>query len=121
MTEQDPLTERILGCAYTVSNALGCGFLEKVYENALCHELRKAGIQAAQQQGLEVHYDGVMVGEFTADIVVEGRVILELKAIPSLENWHGAQCLNYLKASGLSTCLLINFGKPRLEIRRFVQ
>jgi GxxExxY protein len=120
MTERDPLTERIISCAYTVANTLGCGFLEKVYENALCHELRKAGLSVVQQQGMEVHYDGIVVGEFTADVVVEQRVIVELKAVSVLEDAHTAQCLNYLKASGLPKCLLINFGRPKIEIRRFV-
>jgi len=120
MTEQDALTERIIGCAYTVANSLGCGFLEKVYENALCHELRKAGLAVNQQLGMEVHYDGVVVGEYTADLVVERKVIVELKAFDSLDSSATAQCLNYLKAAGLHVCLLINFGKPKLDIRRFV-
>jgi GxxExxY protein len=121
MTEADPLTERILGCAYTVANTLGCGFLEKVYENALCHELRKAGLAVSQQQGMEVHYDGIVVGVFAADLIVDRSVVIELKAVAALDATATAQCLNYLKATGLRVCLLLNFGKPKLEIRRLVR
>ena len=113
-------TERILRAAYQVSNVLGSGFLEKVYENALVHELRKSGLKVAQQHGIEVHYDGVTVGSFSADLLVEGRVLLELKAAKALDDSHVAQCLNYLKATGIAVCLLVNFGRPKIEIRRFV-
>jgi GxxExxY protein len=114
------LTERIIGCAYTVSNTLGCGFLEKVYENALAHELRKAGMEVRQQEPVKVRYDGVVVGDYVADLIVEGRVLIELKAVDTLDKVHQAQCLNYLKATGLRVCLLLNFARPRLEIKRFV-
>jgi len=114
------LTERILGCAFRVHAALGCGFLEKVYENALLHELRKAGIGAQPQHPIHVHYDGVLVGDFSADILVEGRVILELKAAKAIEDIHIAQTLNYLKATGLKTALLLNFGARSLEIKRLL-
>ncbi|WP_005038125.1 GxxExxY protein [Holophaga foetida] len=117
MRPEDEVTERIIGCAYTVANTLGSGFLEKVYENALAHELRKAGFAVAQQQGVEVHYDDVIVGQFVADLVVDGSTILELKATPGFMDLHAAQCLNYLRATGLPVCLLLNFGKPRLEVR----
>jgi len=116
----DQLTEKVIGCVYTVANGLGCGFLEKVYENALAHELGKAGIQVTQQQDITVRYDGVVVGEYAADLLVEGRLLLELKAVKALGNVHLAQCLNYLKATGLRVCLLINFGSPKTEIRRIV-
>jgi len=112
------LSERIIGCAFRVINTLGVGFLEKVYENALAHELRKAGLTVAQQQGITVNYDGVVVGEYAADLLVEGTIMVELKAIKALDNAHTAQCINYLKATGLQLCLLLNFGKPRLEIQR---
>jgi GxxExxY protein len=112
------LLERIIGCAFQVLNTLGAGFLEKVYENALAHELRRAGLTVAQQQGVTVIYDGVVVGEYSVDLLVEQTVIVELKAIKALDNVHTAQCLNYLKATGLHLCLLLNFGKPRLEIQR---
>ncbi len=115
------VTERVIGCAYTVSNVLGCGFLEKVYENALAHELRKAGLKAEQQRPIQVHYDGVIVGDYLADILVENDVLVELKAVKALEDVHLAQCLNYLKSTGLRVCLLLNFAKPKLEVRRVVR
>lgn len=116
--EMGRLTEKTIGCAFTVSNTLGCGFLEKVYENALAHELRKVGLKAEQQHGITVHYDGVAVGEYAADLLVEGVLLLELKAVKDLDDIHLAQCLNYLKATKLPLCLLVNFGKPKLEVRR---
>ena len=112
------MSERIIRCAYTVSNTLGAGFLEKVYENALVHELRKAGFQVTQQATATVVYDGVIVGNYIADIVVENTILMEIKAVRALDKIHGAQCLNYLRAMGLRLCLLLNFGNPRLEIRR---
>jgi len=120
MLDRDPLTSQILGAAFRVANALGPGFLEKVYENALAHELIKAGLGLKQQQGIEVHYDGVLVGEFVVDLFVENTVLVELKACKALEDIHVAQCLNYLAATGKETCLLINFGKPKIEIRRLM-
>jgi GxxExxY protein len=119
MPLDDALTERIIGCAYQVGNTLGPGFLEKVYENAFAHELRKSGLTAIQQHGIEVHYDGVLVGDFIADLLVEDAVLIELKAVKDLAEIHTAQCLNYLKATGKSVCLLINFGKAKIEVRRF--
>lgn len=119
MQANDPLTERIIGCALKVANTLGHGFLEKVYENALVLELRKAGLEVAQQHGLEVHYDGVLVGGFQVDLLVEGRVLVELKAVSGLQEVHVAQCINYLKASGKAVCLLFNFGRS-LQFRRLM-
>ena len=118
--EMHKLSDRIIGCAYAVSNGLGAGFLEKVYENALAHELRKAGLRAEQQRPLIVKYDGVVVGEYAADLLVADCILVELKAVKALDDIHLAQCLNYLKATGLSLCLLINFGKPRVDVRRVV-
>ena len=120
MPENDPLTERILACVYAVANTLGHGFVEKVYENALAVELRSAGLAFTQQQPIQVHYSVERVGEFAADLVVEGRVIVELKAVKALDDIHLAQCLNYLKAASQDVCLLINFGRPRIEVRRLV-
>ena len=114
------ITGRIIGCAYAVSNELGTGFLEKVYENALTHELRKAGLRAEQQQPIKVFYDGIIVGDYMADIVVEDCVVVELKAVRTFDNIHFAQCINYLKATRMPICLLINFGQPKIEIKRFV-
>ena len=119
MSVDDALTERIIGCAYRVANTLGPGFLEKVYENALAHELRKAGLSVAQQQGIEVRYDGILVGDFIADLIVEGTVIIELKASQEHSDFYTAQCLNYIKATRKPLCLLINFGRAKLDVRRY--
>jgi GxxExxY protein len=116
--EVDRLSERIIGCAFRVINTLGAGFLEKVYENALAHELRKAGLDVVQQHGIVVYYDDVIVGQYAVDLLVAGTVIVELKAIKAFDAIHTAQCINYLKATGLQVCLLMNFGKPRMELRR---
>ena len=112
------ISEKVLGCAFAVSNGLGSGFLEKVYENALAHELRKAGISVAQQHAIVAKYDGVVVGEYVADLLVGSLVLVELKCARVIDDLHLAQCLNYLKATGLRLCLLLNFGKPRVEVRR---
>jgi len=112
------ITEKIIGCAFKVTNTLGSGFLEKVYENALVHELRKINIKVKQQESIEVYYDNIVVGEYTADILVEGNVLIELKAVKNLDEIHVAQCINYLRATGLKLCLLLNFGNPKLEIKR---
>ncbi len=114
------LTGRIIGCALTVLHGLGTGYLEKVYERALAHELRKAGLAVSQQHPMVVRYDGIVVGEYTVDLLVEHSVLVELKVARAIDEIHQAQCLNYLKASGLHLCLLLNFGKPRLEIKRIV-
>jgi GxxExxY protein len=114
------LTERIIGCTMVVSSTLGSGFLERVYGNALAHELRKAGLGVRQQHGIVVVYDGIAVGEYAVDLLVEGVVLVELKALRALNEVHYAQCMNYLRATGLRLCLLLNFGNPRLAIKRFV-
>jgi GxxExxY protein len=113
------ITERIIGCAFAVSNGLGVGFLERVYHNALVHELRKAGLKAAPEQPVEVAYDGVTVGCFQPDILVEEVVLMELKATKDHDDLFTAQCLNYLKATGKPVCLLLNFGRPRLDIKHY--
>lgn len=118
--ELDKITEKIIGCAYDVSNTLGSGFVEKVYENALYHRSVKEGLRVAQQYQMKVNYDGVIVGEFFADLLFEELVLVELKAVRELEDIHVAQAMNYLKASGLPVCLLINFGRPKIEIRHLV-
>jgi GxxExxY protein len=118
--ELDQLTEKIIGCAYTVSNTLGSGFLEKVYENALAYELRKKDLQVEQQRAVSVYYEKAVVGEYLADLLVEGSVLVELKAIKNIEDVHTAQCINYLKATGLTICLLINFGIPKVQIKRII-
>jgi GxxExxY protein len=108
----------IIGRAFVVSNTLGSGFLEKIYENALTFELREAGLLVQQQHEMAVYYHGVVVGAYTADLLVEGIVLVELKAVRALDTIHEAQCMNYLKATRLSLCLLLNFGRPRVEIKR---
>jgi len=119
-SEIDQVTEKIIGCAFTVGNRLGCGFLEKIYENALVIELRKQGLRVAQQQIMEVRYDDAVVGTYVADVVVESTVLLEIKAVKFFDEIHTAQCLNYLKATHLPLCLLINFGRPRVDIKRVI-
>jgi GxxExxY protein len=116
--ELKALTEKIIGCAFKVSNALGCGFLEKVYENALVHELRKGGFRAEPQHPINIYYDGILVGEYFADILVNDAVLVELKATQEHHDLFTAQCLNYVKETGKPICLLLNFGKPRVEIKR---
>lgn len=118
--ELDKITEKIIGCAYDVSNTLGSGFVEKVYENALYHRSTREGLRVAQQYQMKVIYDGVLVGEFFTDLLAEELVLVELKAVRASEDIHMAQAMNYLKASGLPVCLLINFGRPKIEIRHLV-
>jgi GxxExxY protein len=101
-----------------VANELGPGFLAKVYENALAHELRKATVNVVQQQGIEVFYDGVNVGNDEADLLVDGRVLVEVKASQALGNADVAQCLNYMRGTRLATCLLVNFGRAKIQVRR---
>ena len=118
--ELNELSGKVIGCAFAVGNGLGCGFLEKVYENALVHEVRKAGLSVAQQRPIEVRYDGVVVGDYVADLLVEDVLLVEVKAVRALDDVHLAQCLNYLKATGLKLCLLVNFAKPKVEVKRVV-
>jgi len=112
------ITEKIIGCAYKVGNTLGCGFLEKVYENALKVELAKAGLLVEQQYPVTILYDGHVVGEYVADLLVEKEVLVETKAIRRIDEVHLAQGMNYQKATDLKLCLLINFGNTRVEIKR---
>ena len=114
------ITEAIIGCAFKVGGNLGCGFLESVYENALCHELRKSGFSVRQQHEISVFYDGIAVGAYCADLLIEDTVLVELKAVREITDVMRAQCLNYLKATGLKFCLLINFGNPRVGVKRIV-
>ncbi len=118
--ERNKLTESVIGCAFQVANTLGNGFLEKVYENALIHELQKRGVHAQRQFPIKVHYDGIVVGEFIADICVENSLLIEIKSVDHLNGKHMAQCLNYLKATGFNLCLLLNFGSARVEIKRIM-
>ncbi len=116
--EEGELTETIIGCAMRVHSALGPGFLESVYQRALEHELLKTGLQVECQKPVLVHYDGVIVGDFTADLIVEGKVMIELKANQALVVANEAQLVNYLAATRVEVGLLINFGAQRLEFKR---
>jgi GxxExxY protein len=112
----EELTNTVICAFYNVYNVLGHGFLEKVYENALAIELKKSGLSVTQQEGVRVFYDGTQVGDYFADITVNGLVILELKAAESLKNEHFAQLTNYLKATDKEVGLLLNFGrKPEFK------
>jgi GxxExxY protein len=113
------LTAQIIQCAYTVHNTLGFGFLEAVYQNALLIELGKNGLKAVKETPIKVSYNGQIVGDYVADILVEDKIILELKSVKELHPAHEAQLTNYLKATGLEVGLLINFGE-RVEIKRKV-
>ena len=114
------LTEKILGASFKVLNTLGAGFLEKVYVNALSIELRRMSLPFEIQKAFHISYEGTVVGDYVADLVVAGKVIVECKAAINLDSVHDAQLINYLKASGLHVGLLINFGKPKLQYRRLV-
>ena len=112
------LTEKIIGSAFEVLNELGHGFPEAIYQKALSHELNQAGIAVEQQVPFQVRYKDVVVGNYYADIVVDRRVIIELKTVEKLIAAHVGQVLNYLRASNLHVGLLLNFSKPKLEYRR---
>jgi len=116
----DRLTEIIIGSTFAVSNALGHVFLELVYKNSLLEELSAQGLSVQKEKPFPVNYRGRQVGLYTADIVVEEKIIVELKAIDGLIAAHRAQLLNYLKASGLPVGLLLNFGTPKLQMRRVI-
>jgi GxxExxY protein len=123
MTEtpaKDPLTGQILAAAFEVANTLGHGFLETVYRKALAHELAQAGHAVEQEKAFKIIYKGTEIGTYVADMIVDSRVVVELKASEALSPAHTAQCLNYLKASGIKTGLLLNFGRPKIEYRRLV-
>jgi GxxExxY protein len=117
-SELNVLSGQVTGCAFTVLNTLGTGFLEKVYENALGYEVRAAGLSAVQQYAARVHYKGNLVGEYFVDLLVNDVLLVELKTARALDDAHRMQCTNYLKATGLGLCLLLDFGNPRLEIKR---
>ena len=116
----DSLTQRVIGAVLEVSNALGAGFLEKLYERALLTELGLRGIRATAQTSFAVTDKGRYAGEYFADILVEDVLVVELKCVAHLGNEHTAQCLNYLRASGWTLCLLANFQKPKVEWKRIV-
>ena len=119
-TDLDSLSEDVLGAMFEVSNTLGAGFLEKVYQRALLRERSLRGIRATAEASLAGMYKGKSVGEYFADLLVEDALVVELKCAERLVNEHTAQCLNYLRASGRTLCLLVNFQKPRVEWKRIV-
>jgi GxxExxY protein len=114
------LSYKIVGLAIQVRKELGCGFLEKVYENALMILLQESGIKAEQQVPIKVRFHGQIIGDYIADILVENAIILELKAQDKIADIHKAQTLNYLKAIGLRLAILLNFGKDKLDHERLV-
>ena len=116
----DLITKKIIGSAFTVGNELGTGFLEKVYENALVCELKESGLKVLQQHPVQIKYHGNVVGDYFCDLLVDDSVIVEIKCVRILDSIHMAQGLNYLRATNLKICLLVNFGKKKVEIRRLV-
>jgi len=119
--EYKELTEKIIGCTYRVYNKMGFGFLESVYEKCLLIELHKAGLKAESQKAVKVHYNGEVVGEFIADIIVEDTIILELKSVKQIVQAHETQLVNYLVATGKPVGLLLNFGEQKVDIKRKVK
>jgi len=118
--QENTLTERVLGAVFEVSNTLGAGFLEKVYQRALLRELGLRGIKGTAEASFAIGYKGQCIGEYYCDILVEDTLVVELKCVDRFANEHIAQCLNYLRASGQRICLLVNFQKPKAEWRRIV-
>ena len=119
--EYKELTEKIIGCAYRVYNKMGFGYLESVYEKCMLIELRKAGFNIESQKPIRVQYDGEVVGDFIADIIVNDTVILELKSVRKLVEAHEVQLVNYLIATGKPVGLLIDFGETRVAVKRKVK
>ena len=114
------LTEKIIGACFEVSNELGAGFLESVYQKALQIALSQKNMRVEIQSPLKVLFRGQVVGDFYADMIIEDSVIVELKVAKALSSEHEAQLMNYLKATKMRVGLLVNFGKPKLEWKRFV-
>ncbi len=119
--EYGDLTEKIIGCAYRVFNKMGFGFLESVYEKCLLIEMRKAGLETETQKPITVYYDGEVVGEFVADMLVNDAVIIELKSVRRIIKAHEVQLVNYLVATGKPVGLILNFGERKVEIKRKVK
>ena len=117
MYKHQELTGEIIKAAQNVHNALGYGFLEKVYHNAMVLELRKSGFDIESQKPISVYYDGQTIGEYFADIIIAGKVIVEIKAVQAINPVHEAQLVNYLKATNIDVGLLLNFGKS-LKVKR---
>ena len=120
MLIEEDLTYKIRGCVFEVFRELGAGFLEKVYENSLVVELEKKGLNCKAQHVLTVNYKGNIVGEYIADLLVEDKVIIELKSVNKILPVHEAQILNYLKATNIELGLLVNFSHPKATVKRYV-
>ncbi len=114
----EPVDGRIIGCAFRVANTLGHGFMEKGYENAPADEVRKSGLGVVQQRGIVIFYEDVIGGEYAADLIVEDQIIVALKVANALSDAHVSQCRSYLHATGKPLCLLLNFGRRKIEIYR---
>jgi len=119
--EHEKITESIIGCAYRVYNKMGFGFLESVYEKCLLIEMRKAGLDTETQKPITVYYDGEVVGEFVADMIVNDYIIIELKSVRRIIKAHETQLVNYLVATGKPVGLILNFGESKVEIKRKVK
>jgi len=119
--EYEEITETIIGCAYRVYNKMGFGFLESVYEKCLLIEMRKAGLDTETQKPITVYYDGEVVGEFVADMIVNDAIIIELKSVRRIIKAHEIQLVNYLVATGKPLGLILNFGERKVEIKRKVK
>ena len=119
--QHEDITKIIIGCAFEVSNELGSGFLESVYEKAMCIALRQKGLSVQPQHPIKVFFRGICVGDFAADLFVEGVILVELKAVKAIAPEHQAQIINYLIATSTDVGLLINFGNPKLEYKRFTR
>jgi len=118
--ERECLVKKIIGALFDVSNTLGAGFLEKVYERAVVLELNERGMRAVAQPVLAIHYKGILVGNYSPDILVEDEILIELKCAESLAKEHFAQCINYLRATDRKIALLVNFQRPKLEWKRVI-
>ena len=119
--KHEEITKAVIGCAFEVINELGAGFLESVYEHALIIALEQKGLSTQAQHPIKVMFRGKCVGDFLADLLVEEKVIVELKAVKAIAPEHQAQIINYLNATGIEVGLLINFGNPKLEYKRFTR
>ena len=119
--EHRHITEKIIKCAYKVYNTLGFGYLESVYEKSIIIELNKNGLLTERQKPIKVKYENEIVGDFFADILVDNKIIIELKSITKLAKTHEVQLVNYLTATGINVGLLINFGESKVEVKRKIR
>jgi len=121
IVEYEKITEKIIGCAFTVFNQIGSGYMDSVYERCMLIELKKAGLYAKSQHPIKVLYENQIVGEFISDLIIEESIIVELKAISQLTKIHEAQLVNYLVSTGKDIGLLINFGPEKVQIKRKIR